>query len=339
MRICFNPNKDRLLSKSEYFHQVIIPVYIPNQEGYFKDSLQIFKYCLESLFKTCHSRTYILIVNNGSCELVKIYLDELFIKKLVHEVIHTTNIGKLNAVLKGLAGNQFSLVTITDADVLFLNNWQEESYLVFKAFPKTGSVSPCPNSKALKYYTGNILFEKLFSKSLRFRNVKNPKAMQSFAVSIGNFKLFNKCNLEKYLTITNNGIEALVGGGHFVATYRAEIFYTFSKSYSNFKLGGESERELLDKPVPFKSYWRLSTADNYVYHMGNTLEEWMAKQVADLKENNEVYEKAPELAKVKSFAIVNWFKIEVFTKIVFKKPIWRLFLRYKGLTKEEAKAY
>lgn len=339
MRIGFNPQKDKEQQPSDFFHQVVIPVYIPNQEGYFKDSFGILKLCLNSLFKTCHDKTYFTVVNNGSCELVKIYLDELFSKKLVHEVIHTTNVGKLNAVLKGLAGNRFSLVTITDADVLFLNNWQEESYSVFKAFPKTGSVSPCPNSKALNYYTSNIFFEKLFSKSLRFRNVKNPKAMQSFADSIGNFKLFNTCNLEKYLTITADCTEAVVGGGHFVATYRAEIFYNFSKSYSAFKLGGESERELLDKPVPLKGYWRLSTADNYAFHMGNTLEDWMAKQIADLKENNVVYEKAPEFAKVKSFAIVNWFKIKVFSRIVFKKNSWRLFLRYKGLTKEEAELY
>jgi hypothetical protein len=339
MRIGFNPQKDKEQQPSDFFHQVIIPVYIPNQEGYFKDSFAILKLSLNSLFKTCHNKTYFTIVNNGSCDLVKIYLDELFINKVVHEVIHTTNIGKLNAVLKGLAGNQFTLVTVSDADVLFLNNWQAESYFVFKAFSKAGSVSLCPNSKILKYYTSNILFEKWFSKSLRFRNVKNPKAMQSFADSIGNFKLFNKYNLEKYLTVTDNGIEAVVGGGHFVMTYRFEIFHKFSQSYSNFKLGGESEKELLDKPVPFKGYWRLSTADNYAYHMGNTLEDWMRKQEEGLKENEFVCDKAPRLLKVKSYAIVNWFKIKIFSKIVFRKPIWRLFLRYKGLTKEEAANY
>ena len=41
MRIGFNPNKDKPKSTSHYFHQVIIPVYIPNQEGCFKDSFAI----------------------------------------------------------------------------------------------------------------------------------------------------------------------------------------------------------------------------------------------------------------------------------------------------------
>ncbi|MDD3005817.1 glycosyltransferase, partial [Flavobacterium sp.] len=121
MRVGFNPNKDKVLPKSDYTHQVIVPVYIPHQNDYFKDSFQILQLCLESLFKTCHGKTYITIVNNGSCIEVVNYLNQLQQETKVQEVIHTTAIGKLNAILKGLSGHQFPLITITDADVLFLN--------------------------------------------------------------------------------------------------------------------------------------------------------------------------------------------------------------------------
>ena len=339
MRLGFNPHKDKKQIKSDYFHQVVIPVYIPNEEGYFKDSFVILQYCLQSLFKTSHQKTYFTIVNNGSCDEVVDYLNSLYHKKKIQELIHSTNIGKLNAILKGLTGNQFTLITIADADVLFVNNWQEETYAVFEAFPKTGSVSPCPNSKLLKYCTTNIFFEKLISESLRFRNVKNSKAMESFAGSIGNPTLFNKHHLKKYLTVSNNDVHAVVGAGHFVGTYRSDVFQKLRHSYSVFKLGGESESELLDKPVSYQGYWRLSTEDNYAYHMGNTLEDWMPKHVKDLKRNNFVYDKAPHLSKVKSNAFVNWIKIKVFSRILFRKSFWMLFLRYKGLTKSEAKEY
>ena len=43
MRLGFNPHKDKQQIKSDYFHQVVIPVYIPNTEGYFEDSFEIFK--------------------------------------------------------------------------------------------------------------------------------------------------------------------------------------------------------------------------------------------------------------------------------------------------------
>ena len=111
MRVGFNPNKDKVLSKSDYNHQVIVPVYIPHQNDYFKDSFQILQFCLESLFKTCHDKTYITIVNNGSCEEVIIYLNQLHQENKIHEIIHTTTIGKLNAILKGLTGNKFELIT------------------------------------------------------------------------------------------------------------------------------------------------------------------------------------------------------------------------------------
>ena len=257
----------------------------------------------------------------------------------IQELIHTENIGKLNAILKGFAGHNIELVTVSDADVLFLANWQRETYQVFESFPKAGSVSPCPNSRLLKYYTANILFEKLFSKSLYFKNVKNPKALKYFAKSIGNSSLFNSWNLSKYLTVKHKGVLAVVGGGHFVSTYKSSILKKQNYSFSPFKLGGESESEILDLPVAFNGYWRLSTADNYAFHMGNTLEEWMLTTVEDLKENNLTCDIVPLLTKMESNAFMNWFKIKVFSRLLFKKSIWRLFLRYKGLTKEEASFY
>ena len=77
MRVGFNPNKDKQINTSDYFHQVIVPVYVPNLEGYFKDGLTILKYCIESLLKTSHSQTYFTIVNNGSCTEVIEYLVDL----------------------------------------------------------------------------------------------------------------------------------------------------------------------------------------------------------------------------------------------------------------------
>ncbi len=76
MRIGYNPHKDKPQSASSYFHQIIIPVYIPNQEGYFKDGFEILKLCLHSLFKTIHDKHCVTIVNNGSCELIVDYLND-----------------------------------------------------------------------------------------------------------------------------------------------------------------------------------------------------------------------------------------------------------------------
>lgn len=339
MRKGFNPNKNRIIDKSDYFHQIVIPVYIPNDESYFKDSLQILKICLESLFKTIHDKTYVTVVNNGSSNQVIELLEDYFVNYKIHELIHTINIGKLNAVLKGIAGHDFDLITITDADVLFLNNWQNATYEVFNTFKKTGFVSPCPSSKVLKKFTANIHLENIFSNKLKFTKVKNTKGQIMFAKSIGNYDFYNKYHLELYLTISNSDVKAVVGGGHFVGTYRANVFKHPKSIYEEYALGGKAMNLVLDKPVIDKGYWRLSTEDNYVYHMGNMYEDWMQETLNSVSnhENNAIQK--PKLESIISFQCSRWLKRFLFDKILVRKPIWRLYLRFKGLNKVQSINY
>ena len=338
MRIGFNPNKDKISEPDKCFHQVIIPVYIPNEKEYFKDSFQILRYCLESLFKTSHRNTYFTIVNNGSCKKVVIYLNQLLDENKINELIHTTNIGKLNAILKGINGHKFELITISDADVLFLNNWQKETYTIFDKFPKAGLVSPVPSSKVLKHYTHNIIIENLFSNKLKFTKVVNPKALVHFAKSIGNMKFYNPVHLDKNLTIQMNNKKAVVGAGHFVATYRGTVFKSIKQSYSNYNLGGNSENDFLDKPIVDLGLWRLSTDDNFCYHMGNRKEDWMNEEFLKLNVLKDEL-KCPILKPVSFFKINLMFKNFVFKQLLCKTVLWERFLKLKGLNNLEVKDY
>ena len=338
MRIGFNPNKDQKIAPTDFFHQVIVPVHIPNQEGYFKDSFQIFQYCLESLFKTCHDKTYFTVVNNGSCTVVVNYLHQLQQEGKLHEVVHTTAIGKLNAILKGLTGHPFPLVTITDADVLFLNGWQQASYEVFEAFPRAGAVCPVPSSKVLKQLTANVLLDNLFSKRLKFTAVKNKEALKMFALSIGDSKFYKEVHLDKNLTLSSEkGMKAVIGAGHFVATYRSEVYKRPKSIYSKYKMGSVM-REFLDQPVIEKGFWRFSTDENYAYHLGNVKESWMEEEFSKIR-NEKIKIEQPILKKVFTNKLAIWIKTVLFARIIFRKPIWKLYLRWKGLSKQEANEY
>ncbi|MEQ3662894.1 MAG: glycosyltransferase [Flavobacterium sp.] len=339
MRVGFNPNKDKILPKSDYTHQVIIPVYIPHQNDYFKDSFQILRFCLESLIITIHAKTYITVVNNGSCEEVIVYLNQLHKEKKIQEVIHSTSIGKLNAILKGITGHQFPLITITDADVLFLNHWQKATYEVFEAFPKTGLVCTTPSSKSFNDKTFNILFQKLFSKNLVFSKVKNPAAFEAFASSIGNPNFYKSVHFEKYLTLTNHNVRAIVGAGHFVATYRGNIFSDLGVTATPFSLGGTSEAEILDLPVIRKGYWRLSTDDNYTYHLGNVQEAWMKEIFDSLEKEDKGIDFVLHKPLKQPSRFQFWVNNKLPEKLFYRKGIRRLFLKYKGLTEEQAKTF
>jgi len=336
MRIGFNPHKDEIIKDAGYKHQIIIPVYIPNHEEYFTDSFAILKLCLQSLFTTVHDKTFITVVNNGSDIIVVDYLDSLLKENKIQELIHTQNIGKLNAILKGLAGSNIELVTISDSDVLFLNNWQTETINVFKSVPKAGVVGIVPQFKMYESNCGNILFDTIFNSKLRFFPVKNRDSLIRFYDSIGWVRDYNKdylnCNLGFKISESEN---VIVGSGHFVATYKRDIFDEI-KTYIEFKMGGSSE-QYLDKAPLKKDYWRVTTSDNHAFHMGNTLESWMSIPVVN-KTNNKNLEINFSQNKKISPALY-FIKNKLFVKIISIKWIMKWYLKYKRLPKDMVENY
>ena len=338
MRIGLNPNKDKSLEPSRYIHQIVIPVYIPNLEGYFKDSLKILKLCLASLFNTVHNKTFVTIVNNGSCNEVKKYLETLFNSGNVQELIHSENIGKLNAIIKGLVGNDIKLVTISDADVLFLPNWQNETVKVFINVPQAGVVGIVPQFKMYENHCGNVIYDTVFNKKLQFFPVKNPEALKQFYKSIGWDNNYNQDYLAYNLGLEiKPDLKVLIGSGHFVATYKKDMFSEIT-SFLGHKLGGTSEI-YLDKAPLKKGYWRLTTQDNYAYHLGNVFEDWM--QVPPKHENFQEQEKVvSNFNKNKKISRFSYFlKNRLFIKFFSISFFNTLFLKWKGLPKQMVKKY
>ena len=335
MRVGYNPHKDKVQEDSYYQHQIIIPVYIPSHQDYFKDSFAIFKLCLQSLFNTIHNKTFITIVNNGSDSIVSDYLDLLFKKGKIQELIHTENIGKLNAILKGLSGNNIKLVTISDSDVLFLPDWQLETVKVFNQVPKAGVVGIVPQFKSYESNSGNVLCETLFSSTLQFMPVKNKEALIRFYDSLGWDRNYNQDYLEYALGLKiNTELSVLVGSGHFVATYKKDVFENIS-TYIGYKMGGNSEKYLDTLPLK-KDYWRLTTYDNYAYHMGNILEEWMNDTVTD---SNFVIDPVCYNARKEISKFLYFIKNRLFVKFISSKTIVKLFLKWKKLPSHMIEKY
>lgn len=337
MRVGYNPYKDQKIDESEYIHQVVIPVYIPNHEAYFKDSFAILKLCLESLLKTIHEKTFITIANNGSDSIVSDYLDALLRQNKIQELIHTQNIGKLNAVVKGVAGNNIELVTISDSDVMFLPNWQSETVKVFSHIPNAGVVGIVPQFKMYESYCGNVLFDNFLSRKLKFIPVKNKFDIIRFYDSIGWDRSYNQNYLEFNLGLQiNSDMNVLIGSGHFVATYKRDIFEEIP-SYFNYKMGGESEG-YLDRIALEKDYWRLTTEDNYAYHMGNVLEDWMLDKLNQM-ERDDFYFQHGFLKKNELNKVLYFVKNRLFIKFISIKWTAKLFLKWKKLPYSMIKKY
>lgn len=336
MRLGSNPNKEINQEQSRFLHQIIIPVYIPNEEGYFGDALKILTICLESLFNTIHDRTYITVVNNGSCENVVRYLDTLFTEKKIHELTHTDSIGKINAVFKGLSGNNIELVTITDADVLFLSDWQSETMNIFSNIPKSGVVGIVPQLQMYKSKSGNTIFDNLLNNRLRFLPVTNPDGIIHFYESIGWGRDYNQDYLKLGLGLEFGTTRCFVGAGHFVATYKKDIFEELVSFMGGKKVAGIGE-DYIDGKALEKDYWRLTTQGNFAYHMGNIYEDWMIAPPKKASLNN--YATIHFTKREKINPVFYFLKNKIIKKLITYKWILKLFFKWKKLPKEMVDKY
>ncbi|MWB94510.1 glycosyltransferase [Flavobacterium sp. GA093] len=340
MRKGNNPSRDIVLSANESSHRIIIPLHIPNEDNYYKDAFQIFSYCLQSVLKTSNSVIKISVISNGCSAIINEKLFRLHQEGNIDElIIEKEPIGKINSILKALRTANERLITITDADVLFDNGWEQAVLKVFEAFPKAGSVSPVPIFRTHLRLTCNIWFRYLFSKKLYFRKVKNPEAMTQFAKSIG-WKWLDGIYKDTIATLeAKNKTIAVLGCSHFVVTYKREVFDCIPKENTIFQLGGNSESEYTDLPVIKMGGFRLATYDNYAYHMGNCYEDWMGDKFDILynKEKKAInYEYLPVLKRKK----LKYFLTEkLFRKLFTIKSFYKFILKSKGLTAEQIKNF
>lgn len=339
MRKGENVTRDKLLELDACSHRVIIPLYIPNEEAYYKNAFSIFKMCLLSVQKTAHSVLKISVVSNGSCASVHKKLFELQAQNHIDElIIVKENIGKINSILKGLRTAQERLITITDADVLFVNNWEQAVVAVFKAFPKAGMVSPVPVFRTQLRLTSNIWKDYLFSSQLKFRPVKNVEALTRFANSIGWSRLnANYKDVFATLKAKDNTI-AVIGNSHFVGTYKQEVFSKLPKQQSNYKLGGNSEAMYTDIPVLKFGGYRLATYNNYAYHLGNQIEPWMEATFNALKAERKTYFDYNNLHLLKPNSWNYFISERVFKKLFKIKAIKAYVYKKKGLNKSQIKS-
>lgn len=277
MRTGVNPEKYKNLKNIKYIHRVIIPVYIPNLEDeYYKNSLLVFKTCLENLVNTIdHLKTVITIINNNSCaevgELINSYSN--FIEKVV---VYKENKGKVYSIIDEVRGVFEPYVTLCDADVLFLKGWEENVFKIFNTYKKAGVVAPLPCQGLAFNNNSTVFFDSFFTNSLKYGKIVSEDDNKLYIEGLGNKAILNRNNrefhwYEKQYYLKKDDVIAIIGAGHFVATYKSEIFKN-ENSFPEIKFLNGYEDKFIDNLADKNNRYRLSTAKAYAYHIGNQLD-------------------------------------------------------------------
>ena len=330
MRVGMNPQKQSKKIRLKYQHRLIIVVFIPSLEGYYENVLEVFKLCLDSAITTTNSNCAITVVNNASCKEVAQYLDVKLEENKIDTVIHyKENIGKIDALIGAARASREPIITISDVDILFQQGWQEETEIIFKNIKGVASVSPIPCRNFKNYETsstfGKILLGKVNFKykSIPENHIAHNKYLESF-----HWELETDENV-KWPVINSNGVNAIVGSGHQILSMRRELFFsTVPREPSLTLVGNNSEYLYCDQPINISGGMRLATFNNFAYHMGNKVEDWMRDVQKENIENGEVSGIKPEVFELPKFTPKmqnkSWYRLK-------KRVIHKLFkIRYKN---------
>ena len=292
MRIGKNPNIHKQLELAEASHRVIIPVYIPNSEGYFEGAFEVFKVCLQSLLQTINQDTKISIISNASSLEVNQYIQEMFdVGSIDRAIFNMDNVGKMNAIVAETRASFEEFITYADADVFFDKGWLQQTYQIFKEVKKAGFVSmnPTPNNLTMAHSTvlANIFKFKRFRK--KTSDVCSYDDLLHFHKSIGRDETFTQNMYKGHVVCVGNNY--IIGAGHFCCTVRKTPTLRYTPVYkSTIGVSGGSENKYLDVPFDKTGLWRLSSPKAYVWHMGNVLDtKWASDKLSALegfKENS-----------------------------------------------------
>jgi hypothetical protein len=288
MRNGVNPAKiDPQLSAFKR-HRVVLPVYVPARDGYFRDALEILRLCLDSLRYTAGPNVSVTVVAN---QCIPEILDELQRRlsdgQLDQLIVNAGNRGKVDSVTAAARASFEPLITVADGDVMFLPGWANAVEDLFMHFPECGFLSLFPNPITSQSWTSATILGGLTAGELAYEKVVPDEDLDQFARSIGRPDWFKPEARRTQMIVRRRGVPACVGAGHFVFTIRKDIVDAIPKSPALQAVGGGrpsgtapdgkryGEYLWLDKPPDDAGVWKLSTPRAFAYHLGNTPEPWM----------------------------------------------------------------
>ena len=275
MRTQGNPIKKNPKLAKYKKHRVIMPVYIPSQRGYYKDAFSIFKKSINSLIHTIDlKQTNITVINNASISKVDTLITQLQSEGKIDTYIKSfQNRGKADTIIGAAKASYEPFITFADADVLFEMNWLNVIDQAFFDNPSAGVICPFPAPQLKFHHTvstwlGTSIFR------IKCGKVVQEKELSFFAKSIGRSNFFKPRDINKqFYFVRNKTNRYLIGAGHFVATYRKEVFEKMR--YTPTSMGLKGGLKFIELSVDQSGFMRISIVKNMVYHMGNQLESWI----------------------------------------------------------------
>ncbi len=259
--------------------------YIPSQEGYFAQSLDILKLQIASIHRSTEDFD-LLVFDNGSCVQVQEELQQMQAKGLISFLILSKhNIGKTGALNWILASMPNELIGYADGDVFFRPGWLGKSIEIFQAFPQAGLVTAQPclfdilKGSGRAHLTLNDETRYQLSDGLPDAEVVNEYGK---GIGLSNKKIDVLLRTPVQLVEDKqSGVSAVIGASHMQFLMRREVARQIVPLPAVYALERD-EDVVLNQRIDDAGLCHFSTLKPHVYHMGNRLDQEVLNEAISL---------------------------------------------------------
>ncbi len=279
MRVGQNPAKyAKDVAKPERITVAVLN-YIPFQSGFYAETLDVLKVCLESARTEAGLPFDLMVFDNGSCVEVQDWLlGEHRARRIQYLLLSSKNLGKGGAWNQIFSGAPGEILTYADSDVLFYPGWLSHSMEILESFPKVGMVTARPFRTREELFTHTIEWAYNDPKAAVQEGQLLPwETFLEFNLSLGadEAEIRQKFMDTRDIRITYNSVTAQVGASHWQFTARKSVLQQFLPFDMDRPMGQVLR---LDEAMNTAGYLRLMTAEPYAMNMSNTLPAQLRKQ-------------------------------------------------------------
>jgi glycosyltransferase involved in cell wall biosynthesis len=342
MRKGQNPAKKDALAYRPEKLAIVSLVYIPIEEGYFVDALDIFKYHLASVHQYTNEPFNYVVLDNGSCIEVRRELEKLQEQGWIDWlVLSQFNLGKTGALNWMLGGLPNEWICFTDSDMLFRPGWLEASWKIQESFPDCGMVGAQIIFPDIEVDKGNSQLRRSTDQRFRFSQVKPDdwildEYIRGRGVSDERAIYYRAMLLDQVENI-ETGVKAFMGGNsHQEWLARCEVIRQILPLPDRLQLS-RVEDTYQDQRLDELGYAHLTTTVAYLYHMGNTIDEELAPELARLSlPDDSTLKKSPATAEPRrnlAWRILVWMNGKPALRRILMRIYNNLYLIFSGSPK------
>src|SRR5512140_3240581 len=246
--------------------------YIPFLSGFYAETLDVLKACLQSIRNNPGLPFDLMVFDNGSCAEVRDFLvKEKEAGRIQYLILSEKNVGKGGAWNVILAGAPGEIIAYTDSDVLFSPGWLSRSVEVLETYPNVGMVTARPFRTPTEFYTSTLEWARKEGALQEDKSQFIPwETFLEFNLSLGQTEEENrKVYAEtRDWVMSCNGVTALAGASHWQFTaYKSTLqkFLPFDMA----KPMGQVRQ--LDQRMNDAGLLRLMVPEPLAMNMSNTL--------------------------------------------------------------------